>query len=61
MNVAIGSLRLIGNLTVGLVAAVPGTLIPEIQFALSVALSSLSALHRGCPMPLCHASTHARG
>ena len=61
MKVVTRSLRLLGNLTVGVATAVVGTLIPEIQFALSLAWSSLSAFHRGRPMSLCHASTHAGG
>ena len=55
MKVFTRSLRLLGSLTVGMATAVVGTLIPEIQFALSVALSSLPAFHRGRPVPLCHA------
>ncbi len=61
MKVATRSLRLLGNLTVGMVTAVIGSLVPETQFALSVALSSLSAFHHGRSMSPCHASTHAGG
>ena len=53
MKVATRSLRLLGNLTVGMVTAVIGSLVPETQFALSIAQSSLSAFHHGRPMPIC--------
>ena len=53
------SLRLLGNLTVGMVTAVIGSSVPETQFALSIAQSSLSAFHHGRPMPICHALIRA--